>query len=70
LEPTHALQIRNIVESASKGPTAVTFAIWIAALLGAIGIFYGAVSAANGISGILNEYWPKKDFIPYSERRR
>jgi hypothetical protein len=64
------LQVSNIVEAASKGPTAVTLVIWIAAVLGAIAVSYGALSAANGISGVLNEKWPKKDFIPYSERRR
>jgi len=61
----------NIIEAASQGPSALRYGIWIAALLGAISIFYGVVFAASGgISSVLKEYWPKKDFIPYSERRR
>jgi hypothetical protein len=61
----------NVVEAASQGPTALRYGIWIAALLGAISVFYGVVFAASGgISNVLKNYWPKKDFIPYSERRR
>jgi len=65
------VQVVNIIEAASQGPSALRYGIWIAALLGAISIFYGVVFAASGgISSVLKEYWPKKDFIPYSERRR
>ena len=67
----HAMQVVNIVEAASGGPTALRYGIWIAALLGAISVFYGVVFAASGgISNVLKDYWPKKDFMPYSERRR
>ncbi len=65
------MQIVNVIEAASQGPTALRYGIWIAALLGAISVFYGVVFAASGgISNVLKNYWPKKDFIPYSERRR
>ena len=67
------MQVTNFVEDISKGPTAVTYAIWITVLLGAISVFYGLVFAASGgLSEFLKDKvtFTRKDFVPYSERRR
>ena len=67
------LQATNFVEEISKGPTAVTYAIWITVLLSVIGVFYGLVFAASGgLSEFLKDKvtFTRKDFVPYSERRR
>ena len=67
------LQASNFVEQISTGPTALTYAIWISLLLSAIGIFYGLVFAASGgLSEFLKDKvtFTRKDFVPYSERRK
>lgn len=67
------LQATNLVEQVSSGPTALTYAIWITVLLSAIGAFYGLVFAASGgLSNFLKDKvtFTRKDFVPYSERRR
>ncbi|KAK9793454.1 hypothetical protein WJX73_010227 [Symbiochloris irregularis] len=47
------------------------YAKWIVSLMLVIGAFYGAVFYASGsLSMLIKDRYPKREFMPYSEKRR
>lgn len=47
------------------------YAKWTVSLMLVIGAFYGAVFYASGsISMLIKDKYPKREFMPYSEKRR